>query len=215
MYKVIENYNKKPQDILIQDPDIIFDAENHKYFDKKRNKYVARSISDVVRKTKFVNDNMLKAAERGTVIHEAAQIWCETKDVNLALAKAGKYKNWVEHLINYEMFNTWNPIANELRMIDRKRDIAGTCDVILENKNGKLVLADFKTMTKYEKKNHKCQIGGYLSLLQINYPTITIDRCRVIYITPEGIRTDDYMPMECIEDYEAVRSIYFDLQVPF
>ena len=198
MYKVIENYNKKPQDVLIQDPDIIFDAENHKYFDKKRNKYVARSISDVVRKTKFVNDNMLKAAERGTVIHEA-----------------GEYKNWVKHLINYEMFNTWNPIANELRMIDRKRDIAGTCDVILENKNGKLVLADFKTMTKYEKKNHKCQIGGYLSLLQINYPTITIDRCRVIYITPEGIRTDDYMPMECIEDYEAVRSIYFDLQVPF
>ena len=39
----------------------------------------ARSVSDVVKTSDFVSKNMERAALRGTAIHEAAQIWCETR----------------------------------------------------------------------------------------------------------------------------------------
>ena len=199
------------KNILIQDPFVKFYPEPHKYYDLKRKCYVARSVSDVIRTSDFVSKNMEQAAIRGTAIHEAVQIWCETKDETLALAYAKEYKQWVEHLINYHMWDTWECVANELRMIDRKRDIAGSCDVILQHKKtGSLCLADFKTQVKYRKKNHRLQIGGYVSLLNQNYPSITLSTCRVIYITPDGIKTQEYNPAECMFDYEAIRSIYFE-----
>ena len=74
----------KIEDILIQDPFVKFYPEPHKYYDLKRKCYVARSVSDVIRTSDFVSKNMEIAAKRGTAIHEAAQIWCETKDKTLA-----------------------------------------------------------------------------------------------------------------------------------
>ena len=204
------------KNILIQDPFVRFDPEPHKYYDLKRKKYVARSISEVIKETTYVSKAMEKAAVRGTVIHEAVQIWCETKDKTLALAYAKDYTDWVEHLINYRMWNTWECVANELRMVDRKRDIAGSGDVLLQHKDtGVLGLAEFKTPEVDKKKNHRLQIGGYVSLLNQNYPQIQLWSCRVIYITPNGIKTQDYNPLECMYDYEEARGLYFGKQLPF
>jgi hypothetical protein len=108
------------------------------------------------------------------------------------------------------MWETWKPLVNELRMIDRKRDIAGSCDVVLQHKEtGMLCLADYKTQEKYQKKNHRLQMGGYVSLLYQNFPSITLFSCRIIYITPDGIKTQEYNPKECMFDYEAARKLYF------
>ena len=198
------------KDILVQDPFVEFYPEPHKYYDLKRKCYVARSVSDVVKTNDFVSKNMEQAAIRGTAIHEAAQIWCETKDKTLALAYAKEYRQWIEHLINYRMWDTWDCVANELRMVDRKRDIAGSLDAVLQHKDtGMLCLADFKTQVKYRKKNHRLQIGGYVSLLYQNYPSINLFSCRVIYITPDGIKTQEYNPAECMYDYEEARNLYF------
>ena len=204
------------KNILVQDPFVQFLPEPHKYYDLKRKKYVSRSISDVIKPNDFVSKNMEKAAARGTAIHEAVQIWCETKDEKLALAYAKEYDSWVEHLINYRMWNTWEPVVNELRMIDRKRDIAGSCDVILQHKNtGALCLADYKTQAVFKKKNLSLQMGGFVSLLNQNYPDITLFTCRIIYITPDGIKTQEYSPAECMYDYEEARGLYFNKQVKF
>jgi len=45
----------KIKDILIQDPFVRFDPEPHKYYDLKRKKYVARSISEVIKETTYVH----------------------------------------------------------------------------------------------------------------------------------------------------------------
>ena len=202
------------KNILKQDPFVEFYPEPHKYYDLKRKCYVARSVSDVIKTNDFVSKNMEKAAIRGTAIHEAIQIWCITKDKALALAYAKEYKEWIEHFISYQMWDTWDCVANELRMVDRKRDIAGSLDAVLQHKDtGLLCLADFKTQQKFKKKNHRLQIGGYVSLMKINYPTVNLFTCRVIYITPEGIKTQEYSPNECMYDYEAARSIYFKKQL--
>ena len=146
----MKNNNQK---LIVQDPFVEFYPEPHKYYDLKRKCYVARSVSDVIKTTDYVSKNMEKAAIRGTKIHAAVQIWCETGDIPLSLAYAEEYADWVKHLINYRMWETWKPVINELRMIDRKRDIAGSVDTILQHKKtGMLCLADYKTQEKYSKK---------------------------------------------------------------
>ena len=35
-------------------------------------------------------------------------------------------------------------------------------------------------------------MGGYVSLLYQNYPGVDLWSCRVIYITPNGIKTQDF-----------------------
>ena len=37
--------------------------------------------------------------------------------------------------------------------------------------------------------------------------------CRIIYITPDGIKTQEYSPAECMYDYEEARGLYFNKQV--
>ena len=49
--------------------------------------------------------------------------------------------------------------------------------------------------------------------MKINYPTVNLFTCRVIYITPEGIKTQEYSPNECLYDYEVARGIYFKKQL--
>ena len=206
--------NKNIKDILARDQFVKFYPDEHRYYDLKNNRYVARSVSEVVRPNTFVNKNMEEAAERGTAIHEAIQIWSETKDINLALSYAKQYTKWIDNLINYRMWHTWNIVASELRMIDRVHDIAGTLDVVLQHKDtGLLCLADFKTQDKYKKKNHRLQIGGYVSLLNQNFNDIDLFTCRVIYITPNEIRTEEYSPKECMYDYEVCRTEYLKSQL--
>ena len=68
---------------------------------------------------------------------------------------------------------------------------------------------DYKTQEKYSKKNHSLQIGGYVSLFYQNYPNLSLFSCRIIYITPDGIKTQEYNPNECMYDYEQDRKLYF------
>ena len=77
----MKNNNQK---LIVQDPFVEFYPEPHKYYDLKRKCYVARSVSDVIKTTDYVSKNMEKAAIRGTKIHAAVQIWCETGDIPLS-----------------------------------------------------------------------------------------------------------------------------------
>ena len=52
----------KIKDILVQDPFLQFLPEPHKYYDLKRKKYVARSVSEVVKENTYVSKEMEKAA---------------------------------------------------------------------------------------------------------------------------------------------------------
>ena len=49
---------KKIKDILVQDPFLQFLPEPHKYYDLKRKKYVARSVSEVVKENTYVSKEM-------------------------------------------------------------------------------------------------------------------------------------------------------------
>ena len=55
----------KIKDILVQDPFLQFLPEPHKYYDLKRKKYVARSVSEVVKENTYVSKKNGKSSYKG------------------------------------------------------------------------------------------------------------------------------------------------------
>ena len=64
----------KIKDILVQDPFLQFLPEPHKYYDLKRKKYVARSVSEVVKENTYVSKEMEKAGTESYNVNS----WAET-----------------------------------------------------------------------------------------------------------------------------------------
>ncbi len=107
-------------------------------------------------------------------------------------------------------------------MLDRRYQIAGTLDLLLRNKEGRIALCDYKTKDdpkkgkKINKGNYKTQLGGYLSLLGHQFPQIVVDTCRIYYVCPSRVESVEYPDtLECLQLYERARSNYFEKQLPF
>ena len=157
---------------------------------------------------------------RGTAIHAHLEQWWKTGLV----PNAGEYQPWVDSFLNYRNIRNhrWKALAVELTLADRFHDIAGTCDLITKDADtGRIALCDYKTREnpkdgkELKYGNYKKQMGGYLSLLQENYPTIHIDTVTIYYISPKETRTDTYEVLDCLKLYEQARSAYFEKQLPW
>lgn len=223
--KIFQKLNLKPKDLLKPDPTIEFFEESHRYYDLKRKHWVSKSVTEIAKKSSYLNQvlkrgdddkvkqNILKSIDRGNKVHAAVEEFFKTGKPG----NAGIYQDWVNQFINNPNLEGWSCLASEFRLIDRRYDIAGSLDFLLE-KNGRVVLCDLKTKGKEFSKNHmdvKTQLGGYLSIFWVNYPSIEIDSCRVYWVTPEKCTTDEYDKITCLELYEKARSIFNQNQPTF
>jgi len=159
-----------------------------------------------------------EARDRGTAFHEAIELYWRTGTAGVSL----KYQEWIDSFIRYPNLSAWEPLAVELRMIDRRYNVAGTLDLVLRHKeNGRLVLCDYKTKNepaegkKLNKPNHRAQLGGYLSLLWQRFPELDITSCRIYWVTPSQTFSNDYSAVDCLTSYESARQTYFKKQLPF
>ena len=200
---------KTAKEILVQDPFIKFKKDSHEYFDLKTKRKVPRSISDLKKGLFYRNAAIEEGIERGNIVHEACHIYVETKDAGLAYAHAGKYKSYVKNFIKADLWNTWDVVVSEFMLIDRIWAIAGTLDLVLQNKKtGELVLADIKTGKTAP--NVKMQLGGYTFMLQETYKDIKIDFCQVIFVHENELIRKRYETFDCWSEYSACRSLYYE-----
>ena len=102
----------------------------------------------------------------------------------------------------------WEVVVSEFALVDRLHDIAGTLDLILQNKNnGQIILVDIKTGNK---QNFKVQLGGYVNLLYKNFPDIEIDFCSIFYVWENEFKRVREETNECLEEYESCKDLYFE-----
>ena len=199
--------NKTAKELLQPDPFLEFYEEQHKYYDLKKKHIVPRSISDLKGKLEYRNANIEEGIRRGNAVHKACNIYAESKDKTLALVCAGKYRQYVENFINAGFWINWEVIVSEFALVDRLHDIAGTLDLILQNKNnGQIILVDIKTGNK---QNFKVQLGGYVNLLYKNFPDIKIDFCSIFYVWKDELKRVREETDECLEEYENCKDLYF------
>ena len=105
---------------------------------------------------------------------------------------------------------------SEYAMVDVKRSIAGTCDMILRHKKDKtrFAIADIKTKNNaYGKsgnpiipsqKNYSAQLGGYINLFNLTSPLIKI---KVVVVQNVNRMSENIMSVS-----QSVYLIFFEIE---
>ncbi len=181
-----------------------------------KTKWVKWSISQIVdSRSAYVKDLHERTREnwavRGDCIHYCLNLFAQGKEFD-----PGEFKDWADSLFSYDLWNRYDIVASEYRMVDmsEKGGIGGSCDCILRHKETQqYVLADLKTLSKKgSKRNIAAQLGGYVCLLQKCHPEIKIARCMAIWSWPHKTDTTTYKTQECIDKYLQLKTNFFSKQ---
>ena len=156
---------------------------------------------------------------RGDIIHLCFNRFQETGHPG----NAGEYGEWVGILCEDPLWRQLTPIALEHELVDRQFWIAGKLDGLFYNiESDEIILIDLKTFEqKLDDKgqwtkptgSHQKQLGGYIDLLYINYPEITIDKAMIVYSTQRQVIYKTIPDVDrCRGDYQLARRAYFEKQ---
>ena len=188
----------------VQDPDLIFYPEPHDYW--HRGHYVPNSISAIADAGKDWSFAKPEDIERGLKLH---YLLLE----RFLMGKSfdpGEYEPWITPFVESKFWDTWQPVAVEHRMIDTRYMIAGTADVIMQNKkNGIVAIADLKTLSeKGRKRDIRAQLGGYMLLLWRTHPGLELPMCYGLWSSPGKFEQTTYNGFDCQTAFEAARSLW-------
>jgi len=138
------------------------------------------------------------------------------------------YQELCANLLTLDLWDDWEVVQSEYLMIDVKRSIAGTCDMILRHKRerDRYAIADLKTKSPARnkngdpiipnQKNYAAQLGGYINLINLTWPLLKVEDCFIIYasdlmaqIHKDRSGRNKYEYIDCIETYEGCRDAFF------
>tara|TARA_B100000965_G_scaffold170568_1_gene142313 strand:- start:317 stop:1042 length:726 start_codon:yes stop_codon:yes gene_type:complete len=165
---------------------------------------------------------LLDAIARGLTAHEFLDHHHRGRSFN-----ATPYQKLCANILTIDLWDEWEVVASEYMLVDLRRSIAGTCDMILRHKveKDRYAIADLKTKSPAykkdgspkipNKKNYSAQLGGYINLLNLTWPELKVEDCFVIYANDlmAEIHTyygrNYYNYIDCIETYEGCRAAFF------
>jgi len=138
---------------------------------------------------------------RGNHVHTAAEA------LLLGLEpEVGEYQQWIDALKSCWLLEGAETLAVELGVVIPHHEIAGTFDGLIRTSDGGITLLDFKTVQTEKavdtRKAATAQLGGYLHGLNLNYPTITVDKCCTVVVGPGRSRVISESPADCFSAWE-------------
>ena len=164
--------------IQLQDSGVSFDAETHRYF---LNGNELQGITGLLHKhifpdqykdiPKFVLD---RAAERGTMVHESIELL----DAGFAPAES------TPELENYKRIKAENglsTVANEYLVTDKEHFASGI-DLVLSDKEDKIILADIKTTTVLNKEYVRWQTSIYAYLFELQSLDLKVSKLYALWL---------------------------------
>lgn len=161
---------------------LVFDESNHSY---KLNGYLLPSVTQIMKPLSSVeykdvdNDVLMKAAERGTAVHEAIEykIKYDFDDC------PAQYEEYYNAFLKFAQDYSPKWINSEMRIYHRQLMYAGTVDLICEI-DGEKVIVDFKTSSKINHMLTGVQLEAYAQAL--NSAGIDIDYKAILHLRKDG-----------------------------
>ena len=154
--------------IALTKPSVVFDKENHTYhLDGKQLQGITGVLERKLFPTKYLGvdeDTLQKAADYGTQVHEQIA----TDD--------GADEFVLDEVLNYRKIITTNnlkPIAHEYLVTDSV-NYASAIDLVFENKDGTVDLADIKTTYKLDKDYVSWQLSIYAYMFELCNPGLKV-----------------------------------------
>jgi len=196
-------------------PKLDFFEEQHRY--RWRDNWILDNVSDVlqselnafakkkIEETKHGEDGWLV---RGRTIHRSLDRYLRG-EVDM---HDDKWSDWIDALLDNELFQGIETLATEFRVVDRFNSVAGSFDFLIKQKSGMTVLGDLKTVSSAKavsgRKPATGQCGAYVKMLQQHYPRIQVTQCVTIVSGPGKVKVIREDPEDCINAWEEAYGLH-------
>lgn len=185
-------------------PDLEFYDDIHRY--RYRGEWMRYSVSRIAQPT--TPDQRARFEEtrhvwepRGNYVHTAAEAILLGIEPN-----AGNYQAWVEALRDCWLLKGSETLAVELGIVIPTHEVAGTFDGLIKTSDGSIALIDFKTVQTNKavdgRKAATAQLGGYLHGLNVNHPSVHVDKCCTVVVGPGEVKVISEAPDDCFLAWE-------------
>jgi len=183
-------------------------------FDPKVHRYQIDGVWLTVSPTKVLSQEMSNEVKQR--IEETRHIWeprgntvhnyLEQLLLGAAELNAGEYTDWTSPLRDCWLWKDCTVYGVEMRLVDRKRRMAGSCDFLIKTARGTMVLGDLKTVSSIEalkrRKPAEAQLGAYLRMLNQCYREIHVERCVTVVAAPGETKVIASEPDVCSHEWE-------------
>ena len=190
-------------------PELDFFEEQHRY--RWRNNWILDNVSDVlqselnafakkkIEETKHGEDGWLA---RGRTIHRSLDRYLRG-EVDM---HDDKWSDWIDALLDNELFQGIETLATEFRVVDRFNSVAGSFDFLIREESGMIILGDLKTVSSAKavssRKPATGQCGAYVKMLMQHYPQIVVSQCVTVVSGPGKVKIIREEPQDCINAWE-------------
>jgi len=117
-----------------------------------------------------------------------------------------KWSDWIDALLNNELFQWIETLATEFRVVDRYNSVAGSFDFLIKQESGMIILGDLKTVSSAKavssRKPATGQCGAYVKMLLQHYPQIVVSQCVTIISRPGKVKVIREDPEDCVNAWE-------------
>lgn len=177
---------------------VTFDEETHTYYDETTGKKLI-STTQLLRKHGLSPDYgavpqkvLEKKAERGSLIHAEMEAYVKRSEIGFTAE--------LFNFMSYSSSNGFHFLESE-RMVNNDI-VAGTLDLMYE-KDGEVVLSDFKTTASLHKETVSWQLSIYAYLYEKEFNK-KVDRLTVIWLKDEDSLEEIEMPRKSDELIEKL-----------
>ena len=190
-------------------PELDFFEEQHRY--RWRDNWILDNVSDVlqselnafakkkIEETKHGEDGWLA---RGRTIHRSLDRYLRG-EVDM---HDDKWSDWIDALLDNELFQGIETLATEFRVVDRFNSVAGGFDFLIREESGMIILGDLKTVSSAKavssRKPATGQCGAYVKMLMQHYPQIVVSQCVTVVSGPGKVKIIREEPQDCINAWE-------------
>lgn len=144
---------------------------------------------------------------RGNTLHACL----EQHLLGAADLDAGDFAEWWEPLRSCWLWENAKVLGVEIRMTD-KQNMGGSCDFLLQEQSGAIVLGDLKTVSGERQVNSRkpatAQLGGYLHMMSKCWPKVCVDRCCTVVSGPGRTKVITEDPQVCWDAWEEAIGKY-------
>ena len=215
---------------------IAFDEERHLYTWEPTQRTMSHSVTEILRAGKdpkaleIIEKTRVFWERRGKTVHFAVleQFLRDKMPVEQVIAEHEEFADWLWPALTHPFWEFFTPIAIEYPMVDIRRGIGGSLDVLgYDGLTERLCLIDVKTTGRSRRTYSTTrQLGGYLSLL-IDSQAVVVDEICTFWAhhgAAELAQYDDKgrklsyrespTPDDALQAWEHAYSLWEALQVP-
>ena len=145
---------------------------------------------------------------RGHAVHAAMEAFVNGADPETLLG--GPYDAWIKPLLDYPLWESFEPVAAEYRLCDLRRSIGGSLDLLgWCHVTDSMMLIDLKTQSRSGRPySTDPQMGGYLGML-IDRLGLVVDGCATLWCKPgETHLGGDQSPERCLAAWEDAYDLW-------